>query len=248
MSKVNISNKVIALDAGHSIQTYGKETPAFDDGTIIKEAEQNFAVMDLVNKYLKNMGFKTVICSKDINKDLTSNIKINADLKERVQIENKANADIFISFHSNAITGYWQTFAKGIETYCYKFGGEGEKIAKKIQNNLIVDTKMYNRGVKQANFYVLKNTKAPAVLVEIGFMDFKEDALHMKDSKWIEKYAKAIVKGICNYYSVEAVFLEEDENTTLYRVMAGSFNKRENAEKQIKKLKEKGIDACIMIR
>lgn len=186
---------IVCLDAGHGFYSCDKTTPEFEDGSTIHEAEQNYPIMYRVAKYLEFNGMKVILTNDNIYKDKS--------VKDRVEVCNESNADIMISIRKNGINRKWQSYAKGIETYCYKFGGEGEKLARRIHNNLINDTKLYNRGVKEGNWDVIQMTKVPAVLLELGFMDYLEEAKHMKDRLWHDKYAKAITKGICEYFEME---------------------------------------------
>ena len=197
----------ICLDAGHGLYTAGKRTPAFSDGSTIKEAEQNYPIMFKLGQYLKLNGFDVVYTNSDIKYDMS--------LKERVDVSNKANADLFISLHKDAITGKWQTTASGIGAYIYKTGGNAEKVAKLIQTKLIKDTGSKDRGIKTDNFYVIKYTNAPAVLLELGFMDYMEEAKQMKDSVWHDRYAKAIANGICEYYNVKFIDADDKNHATV---------------------------------
>lgn len=236
----------VCLDAGHANTTAGKRTPIFKNGTFFHESEQNYPIMFKVAEYLKYNGFDVCYTNTDINYDMS--------LQDRVKKEQTSRADIFISIHKNAIKGKWQSDAKGIETFIVSRGGRAEKLANCVHSNLIKDTSMKDRKVKTANFYVIKYTKAPAILVELGFMDYEKEAWQMKSDWWYEKYAKAITKGVCSYFGVaykekpKEDFKKEtkEDKKILYRVMAGSYSNKENAEKQVEILKSKGINGVIM--
>jgi N-acetylmuramoyl-L-alanine amidase len=186
---------LVCLDAGHGMDTEGKRTPEFDDGTIIHEAEQNYPVMFKVAEYLEYNEFNVVITNENIEYDMP--------LGERTDIANESEADIFISIHKNAISGQWQTDARGIETFVIQKGYEAERLANGVQEKLIEETKMLDRGVKEANFHVLRETNMPAILVELGFMDYREEAEQMLDETWHERFARAITKGVCEYAGIE---------------------------------------------
>lgn len=167
-------------------------------------------------------------------------------LNARSDFENRNAYDYFISFHRNA---YEPEQARGVETYTYLNASERSKsLVQRIQTSLVA-LGFVDRGVKAANFHVLRETKTPAVLVEIGFIDSTGDN-NLFDSKRtdiIKALAKAILAQVGIYYVEPLTPTEPANGQTLYRVMAGSYKVRENAENQVQKLKTAGFDACIII-
>jgi N-acetylmuramoyl-L-alanine amidase len=174
----------------------------------------------------------------------TSDVTIS--LKERSDFENRNTYDYFISFHRNA---FQPEKAKGAETYTYlNKGAKAKALAESIQTSLVA-LGFVDRGVKVANFHVLRETKSPAVLVEIGFIDNTNDnnIFDSKRSEIIKALAKAILSQLGINYVQAVVSKPETSSQTLYRVMAGSYSVRKNAENQVQKLKNAGFDAVIMI-
>lgn len=112
----------------------------------------------------------------------------------------KYKSYIYISIHYNAIDDDWDDSVGGIETFHYYTSTTGKNLATKIHNQLIKGTKLKNRGVKQAGFYVLKYTKMTACLVECGFMSNHTEALLMKNIGYQTECATEICKGICDYF------------------------------------------------
>lgn len=164
-------------------------------------------------------------------------------LKERSNYENKSNYDYFISFHRNA---FKPEQARGVETFIYlNPGAKAEAMAEKIQKALVA-VGFSNRGVKRENFHVLRETVAPAILVEMGFLDNSKDnqLFDSKKRQIIEALASAILQQLGIKYTQEQ---SKPTGNTLYRVMAGPYANRENAEKQIQRLKAAGFDAVVMI-
>ncbi len=176
--------------------------------------------------------------------DETRTNDVTVSLDQRCDFENRQSYDYFISFHRNAFS---PEKATGVETYTYlNPGAKSQSLAGRIQNAL-VNLGFANRGVKQANYQVLRETKAPAVLVEIGFIDNTNDN-RLFDSKRkdiIKALATAILAEVGVTY-VEPAAPKPADGSTLYRVMAGSFSVKENAEQQVQKLKAAGFDATIM--
>jgi len=119
-----------------------------------------------------------------------------------------------------------------------------KNLADKIQKGL-VDVGFKNRGVKKANFHVLRQTRAPAILLEIGFIDNTKDNI-IFDTKF-DEIVKVIAKAILEEVGVRYEVLKPIESSEiLYRVMAGSYANRENANRQVEKLKKAGFEAMIM--
>lgn len=166
-------------------------------------------------------------------------------LQQRSNYENKNNYDYFISFHRNA---FKPEAATGVETYTYlNQDSRSKAMADKIQA-AIVNIGFVNRGVKKANFHVLRETKALAILIELGFIDNSKDnsLFDSKTKEIIKAISKAILAQLVIAYKEESVSNSSDDKP-LYRVMAGSFSIKENADKQVQKLKAAGFDATVMI-
>ncbi|MBU3113043.1 N-acetylmuramoyl-L-alanine amidase [Clostridium lacusfryxellense] len=167
-------------------------------------------------------------------------------LGERSKFENKNAYNYFISFHRNAFEA---EKAKGVETYTYLNAGvKAKELAKRVQCGLVA-LGFVDRGVKSANFHVLRETKAPAVLIELGFIDNTGDnsLFHQKKNEIIKALAKSILEVLGVIY-VETLIPKQAQNgQTIYRVMQGSYTVKENAENQVLKLREMGIDATIIV-
>ena len=87
-------------------------------------------------------------------------------LKKRAEIANSNNAKFFLSIHCNAAL---DTKAKGIEIWHYNHLDISKKLAGLFIRRLSLWSSK-NRGIKKKGFYVLKHTKCPAILIEVGFL------------------------------------------------------------------------------
>jgi len=65
-----------------------------------------------------------------------------------------------------------------------------------IQQNLVAGTKSFDRGVKQANFYVLRGAFMPAVLIELGFISNEKEELLLSNAQYQERLARTIFEGL----------------------------------------------------
>lgn len=176
--------KKVFLDAGHG----GKDPGALGNG--LQEKDIVLQVTMKIGDILRSHGLE-VIYSRTTDTFL--------ELHERANMANNAKADVFVSVHCNSAIN---TSARGVETYSYPGSSEGEKLAKAIQDS-IINAKIFshNRGTKTANFAVLRQSKMPAALVELGFISNKLDAEIQKTKQ--DKMALAVAKGILNYLGIK---------------------------------------------
>nr|WP_300005317.1 N-acetylmuramoyl-L-alanine amidase [Tissierella sp.] len=226
----------ICFDYGHG---------GLDPGAVYKdrkEKDDNLEIGRLVAKTLRLYGVEI---------DETRSGDETMTLGSRCRFENKKKYDYFISFHRNA---YKPEEARGVETYIYINGNPRAKsLSLKIQK-AIVDQGFIDRGVKMADFKVLRETLAPALLIELGFIDNTLDnQLFLDKNKEIgESISRSILEHLGIKYKGpdkeldKEIMLNPESKVDLYRVIAGSFKKRENAERRIKDLKDAGFD-CYMI-
>lgn len=118
------------------------------------------------------------------------------DLDRRVTLANEAKADYFISIHTNSSTN---PTANGTEVYICGKGGEAEKLANSILKPLVRTMQTKNRGVRLGNFQVLRETKMPAVLVELAYLSNLDDAMKLVNPYFLERAAAGIAWGVNCY-------------------------------------------------
>ena len=222
----------IGIDFGHTLS--GEGTGAVGCG--YKEQDLTRSLGKEVVNYLEKEGHKVYNCTVD--KASTNSLQ----LKGRVDKANKESLDLFVSIHFNAcvndIIGNGKT--TGTEVLVYSLSGKSTEYAKRVCEN-ISKLGFKNRGVKSSNAYVLKNTKAPAMLIETCFIDDKDDMdIYLKSPKLV---AKAIAEGIIGKTIVEAV---QTPKNGFYRVLVGSYKEKDNALKKQEELKSKGISTSLI--
>ena len=182
----------IVLDAGHGPNTPGKRSP--DDS--LREYHFNSAVAYYTREELLNYENVEVLFVHDGNRDVP--------LSERTSKANNWGARTYISIHANAAgNGDWNA-ANGIETFTHPNASrESVTLAKLVQDELIKATKRRDRGIKTANFQVLREAKMPAILIEAGFMTNKEEAELLKSDHYRKLCASAIVKALVFMYGLK---------------------------------------------
>ena len=168
----------IALDIGHNCLCSNGKHDIGASG-YAQEDDLTLELGELVFKKLKLLAHQTINCLPEKANS------VNHSLRQRVKIANWGNADVFVSLHFNALN----SLAHGSEIFALSNAGAG--IARPILNE-ICQLGFTNRGVKRANFYVLRHTKMPAILIECCFVDHKQDMQRYN----AEKMACAIVKGL----------------------------------------------------
>lgn len=181
---------LIILDAGHGPNTPGKRTP---DGKL-REYQFNSIVAALVGDLLMKEGI-TVRYTHESSRDVP--------LNERTALANRLRADAFVSIHANAFGTGWTT-AQGIETFIYPQASTSSGIlANSVQKALISACQRPDRGVKKADFAVLRNTHMPAILAECGFMSNQAEAALLQSKAYQLQCARAIAFGIlCWEYTI----------------------------------------------
>lgn len=141
----------------------------------------------------------TVIMTRTTDVDVARpNASAKEELQARVDIANKANADVFVSIHMDSFVN---GTVGGTSTYVYpKTTGDlrlGEFVRKGIVSQLSTD----DRKTRNCNFYVVKFTKMPATLAEVAFISNNVEEKILRSSAGIDKAAKGIFLGLQDYFS-----------------------------------------------
>lgn len=174
---------VVVIDPGHG----GRDPGAVGIGGLREVTVVNDVSMRVAS-ILQQRGVQVV---------LTRNPGQFVDLAPRVSIAERADADLFVSIHANAIS-MSRPEVNGAETYYYS-SAQGRQLAQSIQQAILQYTGMGDRGVREARFYVLRNTSMPSALVETGFVTGAQDAPRLNNPAFRARMAEAIALGILNY-------------------------------------------------
>lgn len=195
-----LTGKVIIIDPGHG----GPDGGAGDKEVMEKDIALSVSLK--LRDYLQEQG-ALVIMTREIDKDLASestkgyrNRKVE-DLKERISIINKSDADLFLSIHLNAIpSSKWS----GAQTF-YSSKQEGnDRAAKFIQDELIDNLENTTRKAKTLeSVYILKYAERPGVLVEVGFLSNPQEKANLMKEDYQEKIAASIYKGVNRFFTNE---------------------------------------------
>ena len=202
----------IYIDPGHNYS--GADTGAVGNG--LREQEITYCIAKRIREKLEEAGL-TVRMSRNSLNDNVGNGTVRSSLSARAEDANRWGADLFVSVHCNAGGG------SGTETYCYQGGiSSGFKLAQKIQAGLVRQTTMEDRGVKvNPSLAVLKQTKMPAVLTEVGFIDHAGDAKVLGSRDGQERIAEGIAQGICDHLLID--YTKEDLSMTQYEELKNTL-------------------------
>jgi stage II sporulation protein D len=157
----------------HEKPLYGK-TIAIDLGT----SENEFRLADDIKRILEEKGGKSFYTRQ--NRSPTS-------LSERVAAANMANCDMFISIQQNGSKG---ASTSGFELFYYPGDNNAKHLATLVQSELAARFKQYDRGVNEANFYVLRETNMPSIMLRFAF----------SNETFYEKAPGAVANGVEQFY------------------------------------------------
>ncbi|USK48855.1 N-acetylmuramoyl-L-alanine amidase [Bacillus sp. CMF12] len=187
----------VAGCAGHAGfgVTLGKRTPA-------GEYEWNFnnKVILAFEEALKQ--YEDVIFLR--TDDRTGRKDVSLD--DRVDKANRWGADLYISFHHNAYLGRWGTWT-GTETFTFKGSWPAaERLAGYVHSRLVEAYGLKDRGLKKADFQILRESNMPAVLLEGGYMDSIIDIKKLRDDKVLRAAGYAVAAGVAKYAGLKKKF------------------------------------------
>ena len=198
----------IAIDAGHGINTAGKRTP----GGEREWTFNNKVVLALIDRLNRYEGAEiTRLDDPTGRRDVL--------LRDRTNKANKFNADILISVHHNANTGRWGTWT-GTETYHYPNSTNGNKLAQAIHPSVVKAYGLRDRGIKSANFHMLRESRMPAILIEGGFMDSEIDIKKLRNDNVLGKAGRNTADALAEYFNLKEKPKETTDEST-YTVKKG---------------------------
>lgn len=184
-------DKVIVIDAGHG----GSDTGAVGTyGTTEKSV--SLAVALKTEKILQDQGMKVVMTRRtdiDVASPYASNVQ---ELQARVN-KIPPQADLFISIHCNA---FINPASHGMETFYYSGNNGGQRLATLLNEELAKHGGLFNRGVKSANFYVIKRAGCPASLIELGFITNPDEEVLLDDDHYQNVLAGAIANAVKRFF------------------------------------------------
>lgn len=179
----------VGLDIGH-----GGRDPGAIGPTGLQEKDVNLSVGLIVLSLLEGNGIETVV---------TRTTDVFVSLRRRSDMLNAANVDLVISVHVNKVADPAPNY---VASFVYGRGGRAESAARLIQEELRRATGWPGPhspdGVMVRNLHMVRETHAPAVVVEMGFISNPGQERQLRDGSFHRVLAVAIAKGICRHFSL----------------------------------------------
>ena len=172
---------VVIIDPGHG----GKDPGAIGRGGL-REKDVILPISLKVAQILQQNGVQAI---------LTRNSDYFVSLRGRVDMAEKANADLFVSIHANSV-GLSRPDVSGLEVYYYNSGYD---LAQDVRRSILSSVNVRDRRVRKARFFVLRKSSMPAILVETGYVTGREDAAKLASPQYRDQMARGIAQGILNH-------------------------------------------------
>lgn len=208
----------IMIDPGHG----GRDTGAIGNG--LQEKDVTLTISGHIRDFLLDEY-------KNVDIRMTRDSDVFVELSERAEMANQWNADYFMSIHVNAGGG------TGFESYIHTTRTTGSVQAQDVIHPAIINAiEVRDRGKKDANFAVLRETRMPAILTENLFVDHSNDAVLLKDPSFLQLIARGHVTGLEQAFHLE----KNSSSNTLYRVIVdgtqvGAYEQHQNILDEVEK-------------
>jgi N-acetylmuramoyl-L-alanine amidase len=195
MGKETIEEKKIVIDAGH-----GGSDPGKVGINGAKEKDINLQIAQKLKKALEDRGYK-IIMTRESDAGLyssgASNKKVE-DMQKRVQMIAETNPLLTISIHQNS---YGEESVHGPQIFYFSHSDKAKDLAEILQEALNTGMTVDRPRVAKANdnYYLLKKTSCPTVIVECGFLSNRAEADKLIKEEYQEQLVENIVKGVDTY-------------------------------------------------
>ena len=187
-----VQNFFIIIDPGHGGHDVGTQSiskPRYQEKSL------NLVTAQFVKSFLQQLGYQVLMTRED---------DTFVSLDKRALFANERKPTLFVSIHYNSAPS---AEAQGIEVFFYQSKEKkartikSKRLAQAVLKNVVAQTQAKSRGVKQANYAVIRETTMPAVLVEGGFVTNEAELQNLKDPTYLKLIAWGIVRGIEEYLS-----------------------------------------------
>lgn len=191
----SLAGKIIMIDPGHGGPDVGAVGPSKT-----YEKDNTLAIALALKDILTQAGAE-VLMTREEDRSPAAKYTELEDLKARVALANSDNAELFISIHNDAFTNPETNGTSVYYSSANPKNNESLHLASSIRTAVVSTLSTRDRGVKQANFYVLSNTKIPAILLETAFISNAYEEARLQNPTFRQNVAAGLFKGIYAYYT-----------------------------------------------
>ncbi|SCZ00222.1 N-acetylmuramoyl-L-alanine amidase [Alkaliphilus peptidifermentans] len=184
--KYPLKGKVIVIDAAHGGES--SEDNSSINGT--REKDINLSIAINLERELRKKGAIVY---------MTRTEDIFVPLSQRAELINKNKPDFFITIHQNYIKN---SSVSGTEIYFFRGDKEAERLGKIIMKKITTAIETIDRGLKTADFYLLRDTNVSGIHVEIGYLSNPIEEKKLLDEHYIDRIVTAMIEAILFYYEV----------------------------------------------
>lgn len=189
----------IVIDPGH-----GGLDPGKVSASGIQEKDINLDIALILKQLFENRGYN-VVMTRSTDCDLSSKNSKNSktdDLSKRVKLMSKSDVILCVSIHQNSFT---DSSSSGPQVFYYSKSDEGKSLADSILSvlNTSLDIESPRQSKANSDYYILKNSKCPVVIVECGFLSNPSEAALLTDDLYQQRLARAIYFGTIDYLDQE---------------------------------------------
>ena len=186
----------IVIDAGHGGRDDGCSGV---NGT--KESEINLSISKVLRDYLNVLGINVVMTRSDGNGLYDANVdnyKLS-DMNNRLKIISDANPNMVISIHQNS---YSDSTQKGAQVFYQEGDEESKNFADSVKSQLIRQLPNTRQEIIKGDYYLLKESHIPAIIVECGYLTNAEEEVLLTSDEYQKKVAYSIVCGVIKYFNL----------------------------------------------
>lgn len=182
----------IVIDPGHG--GFDGGAAGVDSG--VCEDELNLAVSLYLKEFLEGQNIKVTLTRADNNAIADTK---KDDMKKRRDIMHNSQADLTVSIHMNKFS---DRTISGPMVFYTKDDEPSRELAQKIMTSLCTATNRSARLANPGDYYVIRNSKIPAVIVECGFLSNAAEEKKLCQSDYQKLLAQSVSQGICDYLSI----------------------------------------------
>lgn len=186
--------KLIVIDAGHGGADPGKVGV---NGALEKDI--NLSIAGKLKKILETQGIEVKMVREEdkMLSDASEENKKREDMKARVELINHSVPELVVSIHQNS---YSDAGAKGAQVFYHAESVEGKAAAEIMQKSLLeMDPDNHRQAKGNNDYYLLKHTEVPVIIVECGFLSNPQEAELLIKEEYQNKLADVMSKGIVTY-------------------------------------------------